>query len=48
LIWDPSNDEQSGFGQDRLFLGPQWTFGSKGRVKGEFGYLNRDTRKKRG
>jgi hypothetical protein len=37
---------ESGFDQNRLFLGPQWTFDSKGRVKGELGYLNRYTHKK--
>jgi hypothetical protein len=32
---------KTGFDQNRLFVGPQWTFDSNGRLKAEIGYLNR-------
>jgi hypothetical protein len=35
----------AGFDQNRFFVGPQWRFDSKGRVKGEIGYLNRYSRR---
>ena len=39
--WGP----QSGFDSNRFFVGLQWKFDARGRLKGELGYLNLITNK---
>jgi hypothetical protein len=45
---DVDGGPQAGFDQNRAFVGPQWTFDDRGRIKAELGYLNQLIHRRRG